>query len=71
MVQRVSTHGIYLWFLTHSHFEGFWSFLERVGINHNKCLTSLHLWEINNKVLDIFGGIVVVKVKMNAIMVGI
>ena len=33
-------------------FRGFWSFLERMGINHNKCSTSLHLWGRNNNVLD-------------------
>ena len=45
-------HGICPWFFTHSHFRVFLSFLERVGINHNKCSTSLHLWGRNNNVLD-------------------
>ena len=33
-------------------FRVFWSFLERAGISHNKCSTSLHLWGRNNNVLD-------------------
>ena len=33
-------------------FRVFWSFLERVGINHNKCSTSLHLWGRDNNILD-------------------
>ena len=33
-------------------FRVFGHFLERVGINHNKCSTSLHLWGRNNNVLD-------------------
>ena len=59
MFQGFLTHGILLCMvfiygiLTHSHFLGiFWSFLERVGINHNKCSTTLHLWGRNNNVLD-------------------
>ena len=31
---------------------GFYPFLERVGINHNKCSSSLHLWGRNDDVLD-------------------
>ena len=33
-------------------FRVFWSFLERVGINHNKCSSSFHLWGRNNDVLE-------------------
>ena len=33
-------------------FRVFVPFFERVGINHNKCSTSLHLWGRNNNVLD-------------------
>ena len=65
-------HGIYLWFLIHSHFRVFLSFLERVGITHNKCSTSLDL--LGEGIImfwTIFGGILVVKVQMEEIMVGI
>ena len=33
-------------------FRVFYPFLERVRISHNKCSSSLHLWEMNNDVLD-------------------
>ena len=33
-------------------FLGFFGPFWRVGINHNKCSTSLHLWRRNNNVLD-------------------
>ena len=58
MVQVFLTHGILLCmvfiysFLPILIFRAFWPFLERVGINHNKCSTSLHLWGRNNNVLD-------------------
>ena len=58
MILGFLTHGILLCMVF---IYGFWpiltftiflSFLERVGINHNKCSTSLHLWGRNNNVLD-------------------
>ena len=58
MVQGFLTHGILLCmvfiygFLPILIFRVFLSFLQRVGINHNKCSTSLHLWRRNNNVLD-------------------
>ena len=54
MVQGFLTHGILLsmvfiyGFLPILIFRVFLSFLETVGINHNKCSTSLHLWGMNN-----------------------
>ena len=65
-------HGICPWFFTHSHFRWFWSFLERVGINYNKCSASLHFFGKELIMFwAIFGGILVVKVKMEGIMVGL
>ena len=58
MIQGFLTHGILLCmvfiygFLPILIFRGFWSFLERVGINQNKCSTSLHLLGRNNRVLE-------------------
>ena len=53
-------------------FLGFFGpFLERVGINHNECSTSLHLWGRYNNVLDHIWCNFSVKVKMEEIMVGI
>ena len=58
MVQGFLTHGILLCmvfifgFLPIIIFRVFWSYLERVGINHNKCSTSLHLGGSNNNDLD-------------------
>ena len=58
MVQGFLTHGILLYmvfiygFLPILIFRDFWSFSDRVEINHNKCSTSLHLWGRNNNVLD-------------------
>ena len=55
---RFLTHGILLCmvliygFLPILIFRDFWSFLERVGINHNKCSSSLLLWGRNYDVLD-------------------
>ena len=45
-------HGICPWFLTHSHFRVFWSFLERVGIcTINDQLPCIYGGK-NNNVLD-------------------
>ena len=58
MVQGFLAHGILLsmafiyGIFTLLIFRVFSSFLERVGINHNKCSSSLHLWGRNNNVLD-------------------
>ena len=58
MDQDFLTHGILLsmafiyGIFTLLIFRVFSSFLERVGINHNKCSSSLHLWGRNNNVLD-------------------
>ena len=77
MIQGFLTHGILLsmvfiyGFLSILIFRVFWSFLEKVGINHNKCSTSLHLWGRDNNVLDHIWCNFSVKVKMEEIMVGI
>ena len=77
MVQGFLTHGILLSIVF---IYGFWpilifrvflSFLERVGINHNKCSSSLYLWERIMMFRTIFSGNTIMKVKMREIMLGI
>ena len=57
--------------MTHSLFRDFWSFFERMGyvaINvHLPCIYEGR----NNNVLDQFGGNLIVKVKMEGIMMGL
>ena len=50
-------HGIYLWFYV------FYPFWERVGRNHNKFSSSLHLWEGIMMFWTIFSRNTIVKVK--------
>ena len=52
-------------------FTVFYPFWERVGINHNKCSSSLHLWEGIMMFWTIFCGNTIVKVKSKGNMVGI
>ena len=64
-------HGIYPWFLTHSHFRVFWSFLgERGYVVINSNLPRMYKGR-KNDVLDQFRWNLVVKVKMEGIMVGL
>ena len=70
-------YGIYLcYFDPISFFRVFLPFLgengKKVGINHNECSPSIHLWEgRNNDVLNHFCGNTIVKVKNEGNMVGI
>ena len=77
MVQGFFTHGIlfsmvficgFLPILIFRVFDPFW---DRVGINHKKCSSSLHLWEGIMMFWAIFSGNTILKMKMEEIMVGI
>ena len=64
-------HGICPWFLTHFHFRVFLSFLrECVYVAINAPLPCFYEGK-NNDVLDQFGWNLIVKVKMEGIMVGL
>ena len=64
-------HGICPWFLTHSHFRVFWSFLREWGyVAIHSHLPRIYGGRIND-VLDQFGWNLIVKDKMEGIMVGL
>ena len=71
MIQYFFPHGIGPWFLTHSCFRVFCSFLENRGfVAINADLP--YIYEgMNNNYLDQFGGNLIVKVKMEGIMMGL
>ena len=64
-------HGIFPWFMTHSHFRVFVPFWENGGyVTINSHLSCIYGGR-NNHVLDQFGRNLIVKVKMKGIMVGL
>ena len=64
-------HGICPWFWTHSHFRVFWYFLGEWGLCCNKFQTSMYLWGKEYDILDQFWWNLIVKVRMEEIMVGL
>ena len=71
MIRDFITHGICPWFLTHSHFSFFFPFWENGDyVAINAILLCIYGGK-NNDVLDQFGWNLIVKVKMEGIIVGL